>query len=52
MKKNIRSKFRDEIIKGLYGLSLLSNFKKNDAKIDADAVNLKTSDDDAVNFFR
>ena len=43
MKKNIRSKFREEVIKGLYGLSLL--FKK----IDADAVNFKTSNADGAN---
>ena len=37
------------MIKGLYGLSLQSNFKKLDAKIDADAVNFKIFDVDGAN---
>ena len=36
-------------MKGLYGLSLLSNFKKLDAKTDANAVNFKIFDADGAN---
>ena len=36
-------------MKGLYSLSLLSNFRKNDALMDADADNFKIFDADDAN---